>query len=258
MTEIFSKQTRDVKTTRNELITFIKEQLQTAEGGEGTGIMGLKLFVSCSPANQYIYEAALYSDHISKFQQDELQRIADDYDIALPQGWKFEVAFNEENIPREAHSSDSGDTALLIITKKNAGIRKPTQASIHALNGKTEKEVYEISSKDKKINIGRGSHAQTADGFFRKNFIAFKEDETITANRSVSRQHAHIEWDEKESCFCLYADEGGIPPYNKMKVRTTDGMIIKIQSLEIGHKLMNGDQVIVGEEAVLEFTTAAN
>ena len=37
MMEIFSKQGKDVKTCRSELVNFIKEQLQAAEGGEGRG-----------------------------------------------------------------------------------------------------------------------------------------------------------------------------------------------------------------------------
>lgn len=256
MMEIFSKQAKDVKTCRNELVNFIKEQLQAAEGGEGRGITGLKLYVHCDPSNQYIYEAALYHDEITKFQSDEIQRIADDYDIALPKDWKFEVKFNEEVIPQQAFKSASGDAALLFVTKTNSGFRKPTQAAILALNGETEKDGYEISSKDKRVNIGRGSHVQTADGFFRKNKIAFKEAENIAANRSVSRQHAHIEWDDKDNCFVLFADEGGIPPYNKMKVRNAEGIIIKLQTTEIGHKLLHGDQVILGNDAVLEFTTS--
>jgi hypothetical protein len=256
MIEIFSKQVKDVKTCRNGLLNFIKEQLQAAEGGEGKGILGLKLYIQCSAADQYIYEAALYHEDVAKFQQDELQRIADDYDIALPEGWKFEVVYNEENIPGQAKKSALEDAALLIITKKNDGVRKATEAVILALNGETENDGYEISSKEKRINIGRGAHVQTPDGFFRKNKIAFKDDESISANRSVSRQHGHIEWDDKENCFVLFADEGGIPPSNKMKVRTTDGLIIKLQTTEIGHKLVNGDQVILGNDAVLEFTTS--
>lgn len=256
MMEIFSKPVKDVKTCRNGLVNFIKEQLQAAEGGEGRGITGLKLFIQCSPTDQYIYEAALYHDDVSKFQQDELQRIADDYDIALPLGWKFDVTYNEENIPAQAHKSVSGDASLLIVTKTNSGIMKPTQAVILALNGEIENDGYEISSKEKRINIGRGAHVQTPDGFFRKNKIAFKDDDNITANRSVSRQHAHIEWDDKENCFVIFADDGGIPPTNKMKVRTSNGLIIKLQTIEIGHKLIHGDQVILGNEAVLEFSTS--
>ncbi len=39
-----------------------------------------------------------------------------------------------------------------------------------------------------------------------------------------------------------------------MKVRDAEGNIIKIQTTEIGHHLDEGDQIMLGESAVLEFT----
>ena len=94
-----------------------------------------------------------------------------------------------------------------------------------------------------------------ADGFYRENLIAFPGDTNDQSNRSVSRQHAHIEWDASGGFFCLYADEGGVPPYNKTKVRKPDGSIERIQTIEIGHRLQTGDQIMLGEGAVMEFTS---
>ena len=85
----------------------------------------------------------------------------------------------------------------------------------------------------------------------RRNAIAFKPSE---ANRSVSRQHAHIEWNADSGSFLVFADEGGIPPNNKMKVRTPEGALIKMQAIEVGHRLQQGDQIILGDSAVLEFS----
>jgi len=39
-----------------------------------------------------------------------------------------------------------------------------------------------------------------------------------------------------------------------MKVRTPEGTLIKMQAIEVGHRLQEGDQVILGDQAVLEFT----
>ena len=53
----------------------------------------------------------------------------------------------------------------------------------------------------------------------------------------------------------LYADEGGVPPGNKIKVKTLkDDNLVKLHSTEIGHCLIDGDQVILGDSAVLEFS----
>jgi pSer/pThr/pTyr-binding forkhead associated (FHA) protein len=122
------------------------------------------------------------------------------------------------------------------------------------MNGEAENEVYNIASTDPKVTIGRERKVQTADGFFRENIIAFPSESTVESNRSVSRQHAHIEWDANNGVFCLFADEGGIPPLNKMKVRDAEGNVVKIQTTEIGHQLKQGDQIMLGESAVLEFT----
>jgi hypothetical protein len=79
-------------------------------------------------------------------------------------------------------------------------------------------------------------------GFFRKNFIAFKDSDE--KNRAVSRQHAHIEWDPDSGAFFLFADDGGVPPGNKIKVRTTGGAPVKLMTTKLGHRLQEGDQVI--------------
>ena len=53
----------------------------------------------------------------------------------------------------------------------------------------------------------------------------------------------------------LYADEGGVPPGNKVKVRSgTSETLNKLISTQIGHRLDEGDQVILGEGAVIVFT----
>ena len=95
---------------------------------------------------------------------------------------------------------------------------------------------------------------QTPDGFFRENVIAFPGNSGSESNKFVSRQHAHIEWDNDSGSFLLFADEGGIPPRNKVKLRSENGELEKLQTMEIGHQLREGDQIILGDSAVLEFS----
>ncbi len=49
----------------------------------------------------------------------------------------------------------------------------PKQASNYYPDGEAEKEEYTITSAGGKINIGREAKVKTADGFYRKNSIAF-------------------------------------------------------------------------------------
>lgn len=85
------------------------------------------------------------------------------------------------------------------------------------------------------------------------NDIAFPTESSSKSNKFVSRQHAHIEWNRDAGAFFLYADEGGIPPRNKVKVQTADGGIVRLQSTQVGHQLAEGDQIMLGEGVVLGF-----
>jgi pSer/pThr/pTyr-binding forkhead associated (FHA) protein len=123
------------------------------------------------------------------------------------------------------------------------------------LSGDTDQKEYNITSDGGKIHIGRDKKAQGDDGFFRTNHIAFPSDSENESNKYVSRQHAHIEWNNDAGRFMIFADEGGVPPRNKIKIRSEKSEdIIKLSSTHIGHQLQEGDQIILGESAVLEFS----
>ena len=256
MFDFFKSRPTDIKGIRASLLHFIKEQFQKAEGGEGSNIRGLCLYITCSEEEKHLYEGAVYIDEEDRFKEEEVQKLADDYAIALPENWTLEIEFTDE-APPEALKAQDVDAALFISTKKKPKVYHEATAFIRILNGEAEKEVYSISSTRGKINIGRERKVQTADGFYRENFIAFPDSSSNESNRSVSRQHAHIEWDAENSAFYLFADEGGIPPHNKMKVRTEGGIPVKLQTTQIGHRLQEGDQIILGESALLEFRNSA-
>ena len=246
---------RDVKIIRDQLLQFIKAQLQKVEGGEGSNIKGLHLFIACSNVEKYMYEAAVYYDDEGRFKNEEVQRIADDFAIDLPENWIMEIVFTD-TLPSEAVQVPGLDAALFIQTKKRALIKSAT-AYIKVLSGEAEKEEYLITSTSGKVTIGREKKIQTSDGFIRENVIAFPAGSSNESNKFVSRQHAHIEWDNDSGTFCLFADEGGIPPRNKVKLRSGDGELEKLHAIEIGHQLKDGDQIILGDSAVLEFRYSA-
>ncbi|MEP6948521.1 MAG: FHA domain-containing protein [Ginsengibacter sp.] len=252
MFKIFKEPGVDVKKIRNILLQFIKEKLQRAEGGEGANINGIYLYINCNDSERYVYESAVYAATPEKF-KDEVQRIADDYAILLPPSWKYEIAFTDK-FPEHSYVVAQVNTALFISTGKTGAVNKKSRAYIRILGGNAEKEFYVLEPSKEKINIGREAKVQLSGGFVRKNAIAFTAAGAMDVNRSVSRQHAHIEWEPATGSFLIFADEGGIPPHNKMKIRTAEGTSIKMQAIEVGHRLQEGDQVILGEKAVLEFT----
>ena len=56
MFELSKDRPRDVKEIRNNILLFIKEQLQKAEGGEGGNITGIYLFICCNDQEKHLYE----------------------------------------------------------------------------------------------------------------------------------------------------------------------------------------------------------
>jgi hypothetical protein len=242
----------DVKSIRDRLLSFIKEQLQKTEGGEGGNIRGLYLFFDCIDAEKHLYEAAVYIEDENRF-KEEVQKIADDFAIDLPQNWSIEISF-EKDVPQEVIRASGISAALIISTGKKPAAYKTATAYIRVLNGEAEKGEYAISSSSGKTTIGREKKVKTADSFFRINTIAFPAESSNESNRFVSRQHAHIEWDSETGAFLLFADEGGVPPRNKIKVRSADGNIVKLQTIHFGHQLKEGDQIILGDSALLEFS----
>ncbi|MEO6356568.1 MAG: FHA domain-containing protein [Ferruginibacter sp.] len=250
MFKLFKERPHDVKSIRNILSQFIKEKLQRAQGGEGANIMGVYIFINCSDAEKHLYEAAVFANVPGKFKIEEVQRMADDYAITLSPSFKCDIVFTDK-FPPQADLINGINAAVFISTKKSGLINKKSQAFIKVLNGEAEQESYALDAANGRINIGREARVQAAGNYMRKNTIAFKPNEI---NRSVSRQHAHIEWEADSNSFLVFADEGGIPPNNKMKVRTPEGVLIKMQAIEVGHRLQEGDQVILGDSAVLEFT----
>jgi hypothetical protein len=245
----------DVKSVRDRLLRFIKDQLQQWEGGEGGNIRFLHLYINPAETDKELYEAAVYKGEDNRL-KEEVQRIADDYAIDLPADWQFEVYFSE-NIPADAIAAKDLAAALLVRT----GSRKPAQvqharAFIKVLHGEAEQELYTFDSESGRVNIGRDKKVQAGDGFYRENTIAFPATSQHESNRFVSRQHAHVEWDKEGGVFMLYADEGGVPPRNKVKVRPQGGEAIKLQSTHIGYTLQHGDQIILGDSALLEFGIA--
>ena len=257
MFNLFSKRTpeplQDVKAIREALLTAIKQELQKLEGGEGKHIKGLALLLACLPAERFMYESVVFVEDELRF-KNEIQRIVDDFAIDLPGDWTLQVNFVEE-LPADAIKLSNINAALYIRTPEHVVVTKSSTAYIRTLNGASEQMEYKITAADGKINIGRAAKVQVSDGFFRINHIAFYDDSTEEANKFISRQHAHIEWDSNTGSFLLFADEGGIPPRNKVRMRSVgDHTPVKLNVAEIGHTLQEGDQIILGELAVLEFS----
>ncbi|TKC10944.1 FHA domain-containing protein [Pedobacter polaris] len=242
----------DVKGIRHALLQFIKQTLQKAEGGEGANIKGLSIYINCTAAERQVYEAAVYTDNPDLL-KSEIQRISDDYSLDLPGNWTLALTF-EEAFPDEAVVMPNLPAALFVKTDTHF-VKQQATAYVKALSGTTLKPSYLLNSDGGKYNIGRDEKAQSDMGYFRTNHIAFPSESSDERNRYISREHAHIEWNKNLAKFMIFADEGGIPPRNKVKLRSAlTEKIVKLHATQIGQELAEGDQIILGESVVLEFS----
>lgn len=243
---------KDVKEVRDMLLRFIKDELQRAEGGEGSNIKGIHLFFLANQTEKHIYESVVYTGEPERF-KDEIQRIADDFAVGLPLDWELEIK-HEDSLPEGGMKVPDINASIFIRTKAHA-VQKTGSAYIHVLNGEAEQQEYHITSEVNKYNIGREKEVQVKDGFFRHNHIAFPGDSSNESNKFISRQHAHIQWNVEQGCFMLFGDEGGVPPQNKIKIKPLNSEgLIKLNAVQIGHRLEDGDQIILGDSAVIRFS----
>lgn len=254
MFDLFKKNTPlqadDAKSIRDAVLQSLKTRLRKAEGGEGGHIRGIQFFVNCTPEDKPVYESALYVHEEEKLRA-EVRRLADDYAIGLPQQWNLEVVFAAQ-LPAEATPIEGTKAALFIATAQTK-VQKEVAAFVHIVGGQAEKESYALHSAGGRVNIGREAKVQAGNGFYRVNHIAFTPEGE--GNKSISRQHAHIEFNAPAGKFYLYADEGGVPPRNKVKVLSQRYEApVKLQSTQLGHALEEGDQILLGDVALLQFS----
>ncbi|HLJ14007.1 MAG TPA: FHA domain-containing protein [Bryobacteraceae bacterium] len=112
----------------------------------------------------------------------------------------------------------------------------------------------EILLKKVRTNIGRTADVFRAEGPSRKNDVAFTEDSEI--NRSVSREHAHIELDKKTNEYRLFNDRwykaGPKAEANCGLWIVRDGLSQPVHRNQRGVALKPGDEIHLGR-AVLKF-----
>jgi hypothetical protein len=92
-----------------------------------------------------------------------------------------------------------------------------------------------------RIDLGRRAEVlDQQQRLIRTNHVAFAEDGP-DANRSVSRRHAHIEYDAAQRCYRLWDDRSA---HGTSVVRA--GRTIKVPAAARGIRLEAGDEIVLG------------
>jgi hypothetical protein len=127
----------------------------------------------------------------------------------------------------------------------------PRPALPTVVRGQAAQAVFEVVGES--VNLGRLSEVeQRLGGIQRRNDVAFCEDGT-PVNLSVSRRHAHIDWDPEAGAHILYQDRRESRVITRVLRR---GRWYSVGALGRGLLLQNGDEIHLGQ-AVLRYDEVA-
>jgi hypothetical protein len=126
-----------------------------------------------------------------------------------------------------------------------------TRPAARLLVQEGDANLAEVRLEKARTNIGRVVDVYRAEGLFRRNDLAFEADTEI--NRTVSREHAHIQYDRATGEYRLFNDRwhdrspGG--ECGTWIVR--DGMSREVHRTPRGMKLEPGDEIHFGQAVVV-------
>ena len=111
--------------------------------------------------------------------------------------------------------------------------------------------VPEIRLDKARTNIGRVVDVYRAEGLFRRNDLAFEADTEV--NRTVSREHAHIQFDRATGEYRLFNDRwhDRAPGRECGTWLVRDGMSQEVHRTPRGTKLEPGDEIHFGSVVVV-------
>jgi hypothetical protein len=187
------------------------------------------------PALRRSYELVFVeADSLSR---DIRQRL-EDQRVELPARLSVDVELVEEPSPDVAARGFD-------VHYGSAPIQQPLEEVIEVrftiISGSAQQQ--ELFLKKKRINLGRLAEVtDTEQRLTRQNDVAFRDD-APAPNQSVSRAHAHIEFDPENAVFRLYDDRSA---HGTTVVR--DGTLIPVPpGTSKGVALRDGDEIVLGQ-----------
>jgi hypothetical protein len=135
---------------------------------------------------------------------------------------------------------DRVDVAPVPAAAPASGPAEPPTIKLAVVTGSAEQHGYMFSGG--RIDIGRRADVlDQRQRLIRTNHIAFLE-EGPEANRTVSRRHAHIEFQAEPQCYRLWDDRSA---HGTSIIR--GGRTIKVPPVARGTRLESGDEVVLGQ-----------
>lgn len=120
---------------------------------------------------------------------------------------------------------------------------EPSAVEITVLRGTTEPSTFAAAAR--RIDLGRGNEVRdNRNRLVRTNHVAFTEGATAE-NQTVSRQHAHIDFDPASGAHRLH-DDGSVHGTGIVR----GGRTIPVPPGARGVRLRSGDEIVLGEARV--------
>ena len=125
-----------------------------------------------------------------------------------------------------------------------AGSKKPARLLVRTGSA----NAVELTIEKSRVHIGREVDVYRDGGIFRRNDLAFVEDSDV--NRSVSREHAHIDYDNTTGDHRLFNDRWYARGTDCGTRIVRDGVSLEVHRDTRGTKLEPGDEIHLGRAVV--------
>jgi hypothetical protein len=191
-------------------------------------------------------------DFFKRYFEQEIRKTLEKAECKYPEDLEVEVSVTDE-LP--------GPEGIWLWIETDTEKRRPKLpvrrgAKLTVIEGTAN--CRDLSLDKKRVNIGRTVNVYRNEGLSRRNDLAFVEDTEV--NRTVSREHAHVQYEEALGHYRIYndrwyeRDEKGQGSCGIWIVR--DGLSREVHRNERGTRLESGDEIHLGK-AVLRFSYRA-
>lgn len=185
------------------------------------------------------------SDFLTNYISGEIKTALARSSFRYPETLRVEI-YTAANLPAEGEVWLSVETSL----QNAATVHVPPSgpARLIVLQGNANEPELLLSKP--RTNIGRNAEVYHASGPSRRNDLAFTEDNDV--NRTVSREHAHIQYSPKTASYRLFNDRYYKGDANCGLWIVREGLSQPVHRTPRGTLLKSGDEIHLGT-AVLQF-----
>lgn len=230
---------------REAIKRFIVENLRPYVDATGIRVPGLALVLRyTNPQEEELIRLAINKDNPNEFKK-EIRRALADAQIQVTEEWTFECNATQIEISSD-FEFQTDEFGFKILRKPD----KIAKAKLTVLFGKVFKQKYILDPTKKTIFlIGRELKPQLANNTFRNNDIAI-----IDSEKSVSRNHAYIKFDNIQQKYSLYTEESSSGGINKTSLQKADGTKNPVIIPRAGLLIENNDQIMLNNSVIMLFT----